>query len=168
MNVFIYICVVFLFTVIQTSILNLFIPSYASPDLFAIFMIYMAMTRSFREGLLFTLFAGYMLSLHTSVGFLNVSLFSIVTFCVARYVSLNFYTNDIKYLFLTIALPVFANKVFTLFWLRFGNFLIFMEHFFYVIIGTLITAAVGIVIFRSFNWIDILTKRINLESVVEE
>jgi len=168
MNIFIYICILFLFTVIQTSFFNFFMPSSFSPDLFAVFMIYMAMTRSFREGLLFSLFAGYMLSLHTSVGFLNVSLFSIVTFFVARYVSLNFYTNDVKYLFLTIALPVFANKVFTLFWLRFGNFLIFMEHFFYVITGTIITAAVGILIFRTFNWIDVITKRINLDSVVEE
>ena len=168
MSVFIYICIAFLFTVVQTSFFNLFLPSWISPDLFAIFIVYMAMSRGFREGLLFTLFAGYMLSLNTSVGFLNVSLFSIVTFSVARYVSLNFYTNDIKYLFLTIALPVFANKIFTLFWLRFGNFLIFMEHFLYVILGTIVTALVGIVVFRTFNWIDIITKRINLESVVEE
>ncbi|MCX6112864.1 MAG: hypothetical protein NTY22_06265 [Proteobacteria bacterium] len=126
------------------------------------------MTRSFREGLLFTLLTGYILSLHTSVGFLNIVLFSIITFSVARYISLNFYTNDFKYLFLSIALPVFANKLFMLIWLRFGNFLIFMEHFLYVIIGTVSTAVVGILVFRLFNWIDVMTKRINLDSIVEE
>jgi len=118
--------------------------------------------------LLYTLFAAYVFSLNTSGGFFIVGIFFIITYAAARYISLNFYTNDLKYLFLSIALPIAANKLFVLFWINLGNFLFFMEHFFYLILETLVTAAVGIAIFKFCTWLDIRTGIIDLESVVEE
>ncbi|MEI6079596.1 MAG: hypothetical protein WCQ53_03030 [bacterium] len=168
MNIFLYVCTAIMFIIFQASFLNYFLPSYLSPDLISVFVIYVAMTKSFREGVLFTLFATYMLSLNTSVGFLNLSLFYIISFAVARYVSLNFYTNELKYLFLSIALPILASKLFILFWLKLGNIIVFAEHFLYMLSETLITAAAGIIIFKLFNLIDIKTGQINLESIVEE
>jgi len=168
MNVFIYVCVIFFFNVMQTSILNYFLPFYISPDLVAILVVYVAMTRGFREGLLYTLLASYIMSLHTGGSFMAVLSFSLITYAVARYVSTNFYTNDLKYLFLSIALPVAANKLSMLIWLNTGNLLFFMEHLLYMVTGTVITAGAGILIFKLFNWIDVKTGLIDLESVVEE
>lgn len=168
MNSFIYYCLAFLFLILQTSALDLFIPSAISPDLLSVLVVYIAMTRKFRQGLIFVLFSSYVFSLHTSINFFIFSLFYIVAYSVARYISLNFYTNDLKYLFLSISIPVFFSKITMLFWLGINTFSLFFEHFFYIIVCTILTSATGIVLFRFFNWIDIVTKKINIESVVEE
>lgn len=99
---------------------------------------------------------------------MSILSFSLITYAVGRYVSTNFYTNDLKYLFFSIALPVVANKLSMLIWLNTGNLLFFMEHALYMITGTIVTAGAGILVFKLFNWIDVRTGLINLESVVEE
>jgi hypothetical protein len=167
-NTFIYVLMVFAFTIIQTTLLNLFLPFYISPNLLAVLVVYVAMTRGFREGLLYILFASYMFSLNTSEGPFVIAIFFIIIYAVARYVSLNFYTNDLKYLFLSIVLPVGIGKLLVLFWIDLGNFLFFMEHLFYLISETAITGVVGMAIFKLFNWIDTKTGLIDLESVVEK
>ncbi len=168
MNSIIYYCLAFLFVIIQSSVLKRFIPSSIFPDLLSVLIIYAAMTRKFRPGLIFIIFASYVFSLHTSISFFILLLFNIISYSVARYISLNFYTNDLKYLFLSLCLPIFLSKIIMMFWIGIHSFSLFSEHFFYVIVCTIFTSAVGVLLFKLFNWIDIVTKKINTESVVEE
>ena len=165
MNVFIYSILLLLFVVIQSSVLNMFLPAYMTPDLVAIFVVYASMNRKYLNSIVAIFLCSYVLAIYSSESFYIIAVSLLITFGVSRYITINFYTRKIYYMTLGMFLSIFSGKLFVLIWTGFGGFVLFMEHFLYLFIQSVVTAFIGLLLFKFFKLIDIKTRIIEEETV---
>ena len=164
LNWFLFLSVILFFVVIQTTIFNMFLSSYFSPDLVSVIVIYMGMKRNLIEGAFFVSLTGYLFYLHSGSGFLSATLLYLLVFFISHYISLNFYISNTKDLLLSIAVCVFLYKLLLSIWLYWSDFTVVLQFILYGFISAWLTAGIGVLLFKILSWLDIITGRSSLES----
>lgn len=166
MNIFIYSILLLLFIIFQSAALNMFLPTYFTPDLVAIFVVYISMNKKFRNSIISILLASYLLAIYSSESFYAIAASFLVVFGVSRYIIMNLYTKKSYYMLLGIFVSVFSGKLFTLILTGFTGFVLFMEHVIYISLQSILTSFFGLLLFKFFRFIDIKTNVIE-EGTVE-
>jgi len=164
-NWLLFLAVILVLVILETSFINVIFPSYLVPDFVTVMVMYVGMKRGLGEGVLFTFIMAYLYSLNSGLGFIPASFFQLIVLFLARYISSNFYVSTAKDFILSITALVFIQKLIMLMWLNWSNWMLLLSFIPQIVSRTIITAAVGYFIFRLLYRIDVLTHRIELESL---
>ncbi|MFH1222876.1 MAG: hypothetical protein V1647_00865 [Pseudomonadota bacterium] len=165
LNWLFFLATIFALIIIQSSFINAILPSYVVPDFISIMVVYVGIKRGLGEGIFFTLVMSYLYSMNSSIEIIPASFFELMVLFAARYAGSNFYISTARDFMLTIAGIVFIQKFIISLWLNWGSWLIFLSFIPQTVSRTVVTAAVGLLVFKILYRIDVVTHRIELESV---
>ncbi len=165
-NFSIYTFLAFLFVIIQSSVLNILLPAFITPDLLAILVIYISLNRKFSYSVGFTLLASYFMGLYSVAGFYIIAVSLLIVLATSRYLTKDLYTQKTYYFLLSLFIPFLFGKIFLILWIA-SSARVFFIHIFYALSQSLLTALLALLVFKLFKFIDVKTHFIDEISVKE-
>jgi cell shape-determining protein MreD len=165
LNNLIYFFILIVFLVIQSSFFNRFINFF--PLLFLLIVIYFSNTRNSYFGIIASFIIGYIYHLHSSSNEIVSNFFPILVFLFSKNISGLFILKKYHAKFLFISSSSFFYFLLIIIWNLYYSKIIVLNFLYRGILSSLILGLIGVFIFNLFEYIDIKTNILSIETVEE-
>jgi len=162
---FVFFCVIGV--CLQTTLFSLFVTKYLIPDLLGCILIYLAIKRDLREGVLFTVFISYLISLNSSFSFFDCLLLNTLSFLIARYIGLYIFTGTTRSVMFATLVSLVPSKLILAVLLGWPGFYYIFMILFPFITTILLTSIVAPYLFKYMVSFDRFTGRIEPAHIIE-
>lgn len=159
-NILVFILISFTMLVFQSVFISL--------DLLLCVVVYMGIKRNLREGILFTVFFAYIMSLNSGMVFFQCLVPYLLCYGLARYYGMNVFTGTARSVFLGTLLCTGTSSLLLLFWVRWADYYVLLRLVPKTILYILITSVLSLLLFRLFSFIDMKTERLEPEYIAEK
>lgn len=166
-NIFVFMFILFLFLAIQSSVFSVFLPRYISPDLISCVLVYVGIKRELKEGVAFTIFCSYLVSLNSGMEFFPCLITYLICFNLARYIGFNIFTGTARSVFLGTVFCIGVPKLIFVLWLNWADSYVLLRAVPSTLSVVLSTSVFSLLLFRLFSFIDMRTERIEPVYIAE-
>ncbi len=152
---------------LQTTFFALYVSKYLIPDFLGCVLIYLAIKRNLREGVLFTVFISYLISLNSSFSFFDCLLLNALSFFIARYIGLYVFTGTTRSIMFAILVSLIPSKLILAFLLGWPEFYYSFMILIPFMSTILLTSVIAPYLFKYLVYFDRLTGRIEPAHIIE-
>jgi rod shape-determining protein MreD len=165
LNILLFLFTIFIFIIIQSTLLNNYVFQSFGPDLCLLMIIYIGIRRDFWEGLIVSFVISYIVSVNGSGLQMLFLIHYLLVFIVSRFVGLAIYMDSYKDHIAAGGCLTLFNKLIIVAWAHLAAVPSVGHFLFSGFISSLINAALAPLLFLLFNWMDIITGRAEPEYV---